>query len=210
MDANAVELVNLTPNPDLTPSAQVNLGSEFLTWLFWRWERENATFRLEGDLCGLMFEGPLLFAGADMPGCRETVLRHGTPLDTPELGIALWNGKLLRRAKLTFTRGDWIVSATVDGDTFAFRAVKVDPPKQPASPPDAADELPSLKERPAETAGEKRKLGPDERLDRAAFYLDAFLSLYGEFLDLRGDAAKWRAELAKLRPWIAARAGQKA
>jgi hypothetical protein len=152
-----------------------------------------------------------MFTGDKAPGCHETVLRNGTPLDTPEFGIALWNGKKLRRAKLTLTRNDWIVTATVDGYDFAFRSLKCDPPKK-AKESDAVSEMPSMNAPGAAPAPEmddsKRKLSADERLDRAAFYVDAFLHLYGEFLKLREDSVAWRGELAKIRPWIAARSGQ--
>jgi hypothetical protein len=58
-----------------------------------------------------------------------------------------------------------------------------------------------------EAEDSKRKLTTDERLDRAAFYVDAFLYLYGEFLKLREDGVTWRGELSKIRTWIAARSG---
>ncbi len=212
LDANSVELMNLTPNEAIGIPPEVTLGTEFLTWLFYRWEKEEATFTLEGEQCGLMFEGPLLFSGDKAPGCHETVLRNGTPLDTPEFGIALWNGKKLRRAKLTLTKGDWVASATVDGYDFAFRSMKVDPPKK-AKEADSVDEMPSLNAPGApapapENPDAGRKLSADERLDRAAFYVDAFLHLYTEFLKRRRDPIAWRAELAKIHPWITHRAGQ--
>ena len=212
LDANSVELINFTPNEAIGIPPEVTLGTEFLTWLFYRWECEEATFKFEGDLCGLMFEGPLMFTGDKAPGCHETVLRNGTPLDTPEFGIALWNGKKLRRAKLTLTKGDWVASATVDGYDFAFRSMKVDPIKK-AKETDAVSELPSNNAPGAakpddEGPDSKRKLEPDERLDRAAFYVDAFLHLYKDFLTLRQDPVAWRGQLAKIRPWIEKRAGQ--
>ncbi len=210
LDCNALELINLTPNTEIGVPPEITLGTEFLTWLFYRWEKEEATFKLDGDICGLMFEGPLVFTGDKAPGCHETVLRNGTPLDTPEFGIALWNGKKLRRAKLTLTRNDWVCSATVDGYDFAFRSMKVDPPKT-ASQTDAVTELPSSQKYgvPNEAPMEKpQKLTADERLDRAAFYVDAFLHLYKTFLELRQDPVAWRGVLAKLQPWIAARAAQ--
>ncbi len=212
IDANSVELLNLTPNEAIGVPPEVTLGTEFLTWLFYRWEKENATFEMEGEQCQLMFEGPLMFSGDKAPGCHETVLRNGTPLDTPEFGIALWNGKKLRRAKLTLTRNDWIVTATVDGYDFAFRSLKCEAPKK-AKESDAFSQMPSMnapgapKMEPEEGEG-KRKLSADERLDRAAFYVEAFLHLYGMFLELRDDRTAWRNELAKIRPWIAARSGQ--
>ncbi|MBQ9694552.1 MAG: hypothetical protein IJV69_07340 [Kiritimatiellae bacterium] len=212
VDSNSVELINFTPNEAVGVPPEVRLGTEFLTWLFYRWEKENATFELDGERCQMMFEGPLMFSGDDAPGCHETVLRNGTPLDTPEFGIALWNGKKLRRAKLTLTRNDWIVSATIDGYDFAFRSLKCDPPKK-SKEADAFSEMPSMNAPgapaiEADTGDAKRKLTADERLDRAAFYVDAFLALYNQFLQLREDGVKWRSELAKIQPWIRERSGQ--
>ena len=221
IDANTLEILNLSPNPDLPKPPDVPLGTEFLTWLFHRWERQSAVFELDGRECGLMFEGPLMVSGDDAPGCHETVLRNGTPLDSPEFGIALWNGKRLRRAKLTLTQGDIVASATVDALDFAFRSLKVDPPKKsadaapaPGREPDALQGLPSLNTRAAKAAqaaeegpDAKRRLAVDERLDRAAFYVDAFLHLYGQFLARREDPAAWRADLAEIQAWIATRSG---
>ena len=143
VDANALEQLPLTPNPDVQPSPDNALGAEFLTWLFHRWERESAVFDLDGQRCGLMFEGPLTVSSDDAPGCHETLLRNGTPLDSPEFGIALWNGKRLRRAKLTLTRGDWVVTATVDAQDFAFRSLKSSPPRATPPPPPAPRPMPS-------------------------------------------------------------------
>lgn len=211
VDANSVELINITPNEEIGVPPEVRLGTEFLTWLFYRWEKEDASFDFEGDRCQMMFEGPLMFAGDDAPGCHETVLRNGTPLDTPEFGIALWNGKKLRRAKLTLTRNDWIVTAAVDGYDFSFRSLKCDPPKK-AKEQDSLSEMPSMNAPgapapEADPAEAKRKLSVDERLDRAAFYVDAFLSLYDAFLKVREDPVKWRSELSKMHPWIRERSG---
>ena len=48
VDANALEQIPLTPNPDVQPSPNSDLGAEFLTWLFHRWERESAVFDFDG------------------------------------------------------------------------------------------------------------------------------------------------------------------
>lgn len=209
IDANSVELMNLTPNTQIEVPPEITLGTEFLTWLFFHWETEDSSFDWEGERCQIMFEGPLMISGDKAPGCHETVLRNGTPLDSPEFGMALWNGKKLRRAKLLITRGSEIFSATVDGSDFAFRSVKVDQPK-PTADKDATDEMPSQSAPAAPEGDAKKKLNVEERLDRAAFYVDAFLHLYNTFLGLRQEPAKWRNVLAKMRPWIARRAGQSA
>jgi hypothetical protein len=200
VDCNNLDLVPMTHNPEAAGASEVCMGDEFLTWLFYRWETEGCDFMMNGEKCSLMFEGPLTFAGDKTLGCHETLLRNGTPLNTPELGIALWNGKFLRRAKLTLTKNDWVVSATVDGRDFAFRSMRVDPVKQ-SEDADAVSEMPSA----PKGEGGSQKLTVDERLDRASFYVDAFLFLYGEFLDLRADAVGWRSLLASVHKWIDAR-----
>ena len=212
IDCNSLEPVNMTPNNTIAAAPEIALGTEFLTWLFYRWENEDATFDFDDARCGLMFEGPLTFAGDEAPGCHETLLRNGTPLDTPEFGIALWNGKKLRRAKLTLTKNDWVVTATVDGNDFSFRSVKTDPPKK-AKEKDAFDEMPSMNAPGAPVpppAEDKHKLEMAERMDRAAFFVDAFLHLYGEFLKVREEPAAWYAQLEKIRTWVAHRAGMDA
>lgn len=203
LDCNNLELVNITHNPDISVAAEICIGDEFLTWLFYRWETQGPDFKVEGDRCGMMFEGPLTFAGEKSPGCHETLLRNGTPLDTPELGIALWNGKRLRRAKLILVSNDAVMSATVDGRDFSFRAVRVDPPKK-AKEKDAVDEMPSMAAEANANEG-NQKLTIDQRLDRANRYVDLFLHLYGEFLDLRADPTTWRTTLSGMHKWIDAR-----
>lgn len=200
IDCNNLELVNMTHNPEIGGASEVCIGDEFLTWLFYRWETQGCDFKMGDENCSMMFEGPLTFAGDKAPGCHETLLRNGTPLNTPELGIALWNGKHLHRAKLTLVKNDWIISATVDGRDFAFRTMRVDPIKKKEEE-DAVSEMPSA----PKAEGGSQKLTIDERLERAAFYVDAFLHLYGEFLDLRADPVGWRSKLAAIHQWIDAR-----
>lgn len=210
IDVNMLEPCLISPNPELAVPSGITLGTDFLTWLYWFWEKGAATFEMDGETCGLMFEGPFLFEAADVPGCHETTLRNGTPQDSPEFGTALWNGKRLRRAKLTLVRGETVVSATVDGADFAFRAVKL--PKKHASGPrdESVENLPSALAAPSAPPAPPAERGPvtlTERMDAVGFFVDAFLTLFDTYVRLRTDPAAWAAALGDLRAWVARRAG---
>ncbi len=209
-DVNALTPIQLSPNEALEPPVATTIGTDFLTWLYWYWEKGPAVFDLDGDECGMMFEGPFHFEAADVPGCHETTLRNGTPQDSPEFGTALWNGKRLRRAKLTLVRGETIVSATVDGIDFSFRALKL-PKKKAATPRDeAVENLPSAGGNKASPAATVDNTPPTlvDRMEAATFFVEAFLTLFDQYVALRANPAQWDETLANLQTWIARRAGQ--
>ncbi len=211
VDVNALMPCQLSPNEALSPPVVSTLGTDFLTWLYWFWEKGPAMFDFQGEQCGMMFEGPFHFEAADVPGCHETTLRNGTPQDSPEFGTALWNGKRLRRAKLTLVRGETIVTAMVDGADFAFRALKL-PKKNTSAPRDeAVEHLPSAGAQPSALPAAPVDNTPPslaERMDAAVFFVEAFLTLFDRYVALRANPSEWEATLAKVQAWIAQRAGQ--
>lgn len=182
---NPVDLnpVLFTPNPDIEPPHEGTLGMDFLTWLWHDWETGTNTFTLDGDPCGILLEGPLTFY-RDGEGAHEALLRNGTPLDSTEAAIALWSGKKLKRAKITLTRAETIVTATVD-DTFAFRSLKLPKPE--------ADQ----------TAPYGRFM---ERIRAIETYWQVWYALYAKFLAQRTNPAQWRKTLKAIADWIQHRA----
>lgn len=181
---NAKDLipVNYTPNPAIEVPYEVSLGNDFFTWLLFFWEHNGGTFDLDGTVGGMMIEGPLLMY-AEGPGAYETVLRKGTPLDSRELGVALYCGKKLKRAKVTFTCGETIVSSTIDADDFSFRGMKL--------PKSEQDDSVGIFQ---------------ERMAAVELFRECWLTLFDQFITLRTNNIAWRDALEEIRAWIEARA----
>lgn len=184
MNVRDLDPVTFSPDPEVPPEVESNLGLEFLTWLWWWWETEGGTFHREkgGQPFGMMLEGPLTFV-REGKGAYEAVLRKGTPLDSREAGIALLGGKRLRRAKFTLAQGEMLWSATVDAD-FGIRGLKL-PKGEPLDP-----------------AGQFQ-----ERMLQIETFTDTFLSLYDRFLDQRATANVWEKTVTSMRAWVGRHAG---
>lgn len=101
---------------------------DFLTWLWYFYETESNRVEVGsyGDI-EMMIEDPLVFAFASQTkGAGETAVKKGDrPLHSPEAQAALNVGKKLKKAKLTFTRGQDIWSCSFDADRFAFTGLKL-------------------------------------------------------------------------------------
>lgn len=158
-------------------------GREFLTWLWYAADTANGTLTLsDGRDLGFLLEGPLTFVH-EAEGAFVTNLRKGAPESSLEAKSCLLAGKKLLSAKLTLALDDAHIWAFgVDSDLFAFRSMKL--PKS-----DATDPLTRFQDRMGALA------------DFRAIWLD----LYGQFLDLRTDAAAWRKQVKKMREWVLAR-----
>jgi len=101
---------------------------DFLTWLWYFYETQDNRIEVGsyGDI-EMMIEDPLVFAFASQTkGAGETAVKKGDrPLHSPEAQAALTVGKKLKKAKLTFTRGQDIWSCSFDADRFAFTGLKL-------------------------------------------------------------------------------------
>ena len=179
---NAKDLlpVVFTPDAAIDPSTEGTLGMDFLTWLWFAWEKDGGVYHLpDGREFGVMLEGPVTFF-REGQGAHEVALRNGVPLNSREAGTALYCGKKLKRVKVVMAQGDSVFSATMDAD-FAARGLKL--PK-------------------GEQIEEAGKL--EERMLMIEFFWSAWLSLFDRFLDLRTDSQQWPKTLAKMREWIGA------
>ena len=195
LNAASTALLRWRVNPtDLQPASftsdaaveteiETDLGLEFLTWLWYAWEKDGGVFHLKnGDEYGYMLEGPLVFF-REGQGAHEAVLRKGSPLLSREAGMALFCGKKLKRAKITLARNEQVWTATIDAD-FAIRGLKLPPGEQ-------ADPIGRFQ----------------ERMLAIEAFIDAFFELFGHFLELRRNPAEWSLCLEGLRAWVAQRAG---
>ena len=180
-----VNVKNLQPilfSPDeaLDPPVEDTLGMDFLTWLWFAWEKEGGVYHLpDGREFGVMLEGPVTFF-REGQGAHEVALRNGVPLNSREAGTALYCGKKLKRVKVVMAQGDSVFSATMDAD-FAVRGLKL--------PKGEQDEDAGILE---------------ERMMMIELFWSAWLTLFDRFLDLRTDPHQWPKALEKMRAWISA------
>ena len=113
---------NFSDDPGVELALDVNLGMDFLTWLWYNWEKNGAThITPEGDDVSYMIEGPLTFFREGV-GAHKAVLSNGNPTQSKEAISALMCGKKLMKMKFTLTHGEKIFSVAVDSD-FAFRSM---------------------------------------------------------------------------------------
>lgn len=180
VNAKDLQPVIFSPDETLDPPAEGTLGMDFLTWLWFAWEKEGGVYHLpDGREFGVMLEGPVTFF-REGQGAHEVALRKGVPLNSREAGTALYCGKKLKRVKVVMAQGDSVFSATMDAD-FAVRGLKLPKGEQ------------------VEDAGIL-----EERMMMVEFFWSAWLTLFDRFLDLRTDPRQWPKTLANMRSWITA------
>lgn len=179
INAHDLDLVSFAPHQGIEAPLENTLGMDFLTWLWYVWERDGGVFQCqEGREFGIMLEGPLTFF-REGAGAHEALLRKGSPLNSQEAGTALQCGKKLTKAKVIIARDNELFSATIDSE-FAFRGVKL--PK-----------------------GEQRD--PVGRFcERMGFIEELWslwLQLFDRFLDIRTDKTQWATTVVEMQKWIA-------
>ena len=154
------------------------LGTEFLTWLWYRAEIDEGTIEIErGHPCLVVFEKDLLLSG-EAGQALASSLKGDSPATAPEAVAALLAGKKVKRARITLEVDATTWQLVLHGETFDWGGLKIDTP-------------PSL---PLEEAIPIR-LNALEEFERI------FGLLYAQFLDLRLNAAHWKKEVAAIRKW---------
>jgi hypothetical protein len=177
VNVNDLEPASFSPDETIEPDVEVNLGMEFLTWLWFYWDTDGGNVHIKPQPpFGFMLEGPLTFYRQGQ-GAHEAILRKGTPLNSREAGIALMCGKKLKRAKFIMAQGDQSWSVTIDDD-LCFRSLG----------------LPKIQQ--FDAAGSFL-----ERMMTVETFWKSFLSLYERFLDIRKNRQKWSETVAAMRDW---------
>jgi len=177
VNVNDLATARYTPDEEVGDERELSIGMDFLTWLWFAWEKDGGMFKLGNLQHGYMLEGPLVFF-RDGAGAHEAVLRHGSPLNSEEARAALLCGKKLRRAKFVLAEGNALWSCALDSD-FAVRSLKL--PKTEQTDPVGRFQ---------------------ERMLHIERFLDALFHLYDRFLKLRSDKRAWKTELDSIRKWI--------
>lgn len=154
------------------------LGREFLTWLWFRSERDKEIEVHGGKPVTVEILGPILL-DAQYGDARASTLKGDSPATSPEAQTALIEGKKLRRTRLKLERDgvEWVL--TIDGETFNFTGLAIpNPGRMPFE-----DSLTMRAE--------------------MMFEFERTLSaLYEEFLHLRLDPKKWSKEIHAIHEWV--------
>jgi hypothetical protein len=154
------------------------IGAEFLTWLWFRSERDHKVTPHGGEPVTIELLGPIVLE-AQYGDARSGTLKGDSPATSPEARTALLEGKKLKRAKMKWTRGDVAWTVTLDGETFNLTGLAIPMPGR--LPPEEAIAL------------------------RMAVLLDferLLDQLFQHFLELRLDAKAWGKELNKIHAWV--------
>ena len=175
---NDISLSSFSPDESIEPPVSSTPGMDFLTWLWFDWEKNGGIHKNEkGEEFGYMLEGPLTFY-REGEGAHEALLRKGTPLNSREAMTALYCGKKLKKVKFTLAHQEKVYSAAVDAE-FAFRTMK----------------LPKIEQ--MESSG----IFP-ERMRLIEIFLDDWFALFDKFLDLRSNPTAWDNTVNAMRSWI--------
>ncbi|MFA7171884.1 MAG: recombination-associated protein RdgC [Kiritimatiellia bacterium] len=175
---NDLALTSFSPDLNVEPPPETTLGMDFLTWLWFNWEKNGGVHKnSDGEEFGYMLEGPLTFY-REGEGAHEAVLRKGTPLNSREATTSLICGKKLRKVKFTLAHSEKIYTVAVDAE-FAFRAMK----------------LPKIEQ--MESSGIFQ-----ERMRLIEIFLKDWFTLFDKFLDIRRDSSAWDATVNQIRQWI--------
>jgi len=175
---NDLPLTSFSPDLSVEPPPVTTLGMDFLTWLWFEWEKNGGIHKnSDGEEFGYMLEGPLTFF-REGEGAHEAVLRKGMPLNSREATTSLICGKKLKKVKFTLAHKEKVYTVAVDSE-FAFRTMK----------------LPKIEQ--MESNGIFQ-----ERMRLIELFLNDWFSLFDRFLDLRANTGDWNDTVDKMRSWI--------
>jgi len=175
---NDLKLTSFSPDLSVEPPPVTTLGMDFLTWLWFDWEKNGSVHKnADGEEFGYMLEGPLTFF-REGEGAHEALLRKGTPLNSREATTSLICGKKLKKVKFTLAHSEKIYTVAVDAE-FAFRTMK----------------LPKIEQ--MESGGIFQ-----ERMRLIEIFLKDWFCLFDKFLDIRRDSSAWDVVVKNIRQWI--------
>ena len=159
------------------------LGPDFLTWVWYQLEQEQAEFEVNKEKVSLVFE-EFLFLKNPFSGPQESMentIKDGVPTLCPEATAALYCGKKLYQSKVLAVIGENIWSFRFDGSRMSFSGIK----------------LPSIEEEHEDDV-------LIERFEKINELTDIMDAVYLHFLEeyLSDD---WEKVVEKMRKWIKAK-----
>ena len=153
------------------------LGGEFLMWLWYRVEKEENLFEIDGNWIELNFDDQLVLE-VQLAESEQTRLKGGAPAHSPEAYKALQHGKRISKARIRLSHNEreWLFMITAD--SFAMSGIKI----------------------PAVLRDED-----DDRLSERLYLIDEldrmWNGIYRAFLELR-LSERWESEAHAIRTWI--------
>ncbi len=160
------------------------LGREFLTWLWFRSERQEGLFKRGPDaFVEVWFDAKLVLeAQGDIK--EQNVIKSENPTETEEARASLQTGKQVKEARLRIIADQKQWTLTFKGEDYQISGLK----------------LPALLSQ-----------DDDEQLFERFYLLeeleDIIDDLFTGFVTLRLDDDAWRAEVDELRAWVAQEEG---
>jgi hypothetical protein len=172
----------MTDAPYLGQTADLVLGQEFLTWLWFR----SATGCIFNDKSGRPFsvslEQRIVVQGGEGDHV-ETASVSGIDSELREARLGLVTGKKVTRALLRLERGPEEWRVTLKASDFSLSGLKTPKVERDSQNDD-----------------------PDGALLEKLYLIDACLELtdatFAAFLATRLDAPAWREEVARMRAWM--------
>lgn len=154
------------------------LGREFLTWLWFRSDRQEGLFELSEGTIEVWFDAKLtLEAQGDLK--EQNTVKAESPTEAEEAHAALQTGKLVADARLRVLSEQKQWTVNIKGDTLNLSGAKI----------------PALLSR-----------DDDDQLYERFFLMEELegyiAELYQRFIELRLDDDAWRAEINDIRTWV--------
>lgn len=153
------------------------LGNEFLLWLWYREDEDDAIYKIGDDYIELRFDDRLQLE-AHLAEAETSVLKGGAPAHSPEAHKALQVGKRVAKARMRLMKGEREWMYTIDTGSFNITSVKT-----PAVLSKVDDE-PFF-----------------ERLYLIEELQDAWYGIYRTFLTAR-LSDEWEKTLDEIKAWI--------
>ena len=158
------------------------VGSEFLTWLWFRSEANDGIFSLpapEGEEAVEVWFDDRLTLGAERGQSLENILKGNTPSISKEAKTALMEGKKVLGAKIRIIRGrvEWVF--TIKAETLDIHSLKL-----------------------PESGYEDEESAFLDRIDLVEQLDSIVMRLFASFLDLRTGPRWAQEELPAMRRWV--------
>lgn len=155
------------------------VGKEFLTWLWFRSERDAEVPGAQGAKpITVEILAPILL-DAQYGDARASMLKGESPATSPEARTALLEGKKLKKVKMKWAREDVEWTFTIDGENFNISGLGIpNPGKLPF------EDYMAL------------------RVEMILEFEQALQELLETFLEIRLDPKAWGPELRLIQQWV--------